>query len=87
MDNTTIAQALLDLSNTTAVRAEHAAKTEAWAAGLHLPLPQIILSGTHPTTVRPHQFREHLVLLKDRLSFRSFQQRSGRFMFKVNPCV
>ena len=44
MDHNTIAQALLDLSNTTALCAEHIAETEAQAAGLNFPHPQIILS-------------------------------------------
>ena len=57
MDNTIIAQALLQLSASTAVNAEHAAETDARAAGLHLPLPQFILSGTHHARVLPYQFR------------------------------
>ena len=58
MDNTTVTQALLQLSTTTAAHAEHAAQTDARAAGLHLPLPQFILSGTHPARILPYQFRE-----------------------------
>ena len=49
---------ILDLSNSNTLHAEHAVETEARAVGLNLPLPQIILSETHPTSVRPHQFRE-----------------------------
>ena len=58
MDNQDIAHALLQLSATTAAHAEHAAETDARAAGLNLPLTQLILSGSHPTRVLPHQFRE-----------------------------
>ena len=56
MDHNSVAEALLRLSQSRAEHVEHLAQTQAQAAGL--PLPQFVLSGTHPTRVLPHQFRE-----------------------------
>ena len=56
MDHSDIAQALLSLSRGAAATAQHHAEEAAHAAGL--PLPHFVLSGTHPTHIQPHQFRE-----------------------------
>ena len=56
MDHSDVAQALLSLSRGAAATAQHQAQVQAHAAGL--PLPQFVLSGTHPTHIQPHQFRE-----------------------------
>ena len=56
MDQSNVAQALLSLSRGAAATAQHHAEEAAHAAGL--PLPHFVLSGTHPTHIQPHQFRE-----------------------------
>ena len=56
MDPLDIAQALVQLSTGVAVHAQHQAQVEALSVGM--PLPQFVLSGTHPAKIHPHQFRE-----------------------------
>ena len=56
MDQTDVAQALLSSSRRAVATAQHQAEVDAHAAGL--PLPHFVLSGTHPTHIQPHQFRE-----------------------------
>ena len=56
MDHSDVAQALLSLSRGVAAAAQHQAQVQAHTAGL--PLPHFVLSGTHPTHIKPHQFRE-----------------------------
>ena len=56
MDHSDVAQALLTLSRGVAATTQHHAEEAAHAAGL--PLPHFVLSGTHPTHIQPHQFRE-----------------------------